>query len=69
VNRWHNDDRIHTRTMGAGWAEEVGVGVVELAEVVEVEVGVLMSVLVILKVSGTTVVRKPEGDTERVTVS
>jgi hypothetical protein len=51
--------------MGAGWAEE-GVGA---AELVEVEVGVLVSVLVILKVSGTTVVMKPVGDTERVTVS
>lgn len=53
--------------MGAGSGEEVGVGVAELVE--EVEVGVLVSVLVILKVSGTTVVRKPVGDTERVTVS
>ena len=55
--------------MGAGWGEEEGVGVAELAELVEVEVGALVSVLVILKVSGTTVVRKPEGETERVTVS
>lgn len=54
MNKWHNDDRIHTRTIGAGWAEEVGVGVAELAEV---EVGALVNVLVILKVSGTTVVR------------
>lgn len=55
--------------MGAGWAEEEGVGVAELAEDVEVEVGVLTSVLVMLKVSGTTVVSRPEGDTESVTVS
>ena len=53
--------------MGAGWAEEDGVGVAELAE--EVEVGVLVNVLVTLRVSVTTVVRKPEGDTGRVTVS
>ena len=54
MNKWHNDDRIHTRRMGAGWAEDVGVGVAELAEV---EVGVLVSVLVTLKTSGNTVVR------------
>lgn len=69
MNRWRQDERIHTRTMGAGWAEEEGVGVAELAEDVEVEVGVLTSVLVMLKVSGTTVVSRPEGDTESVTVS
>ena len=66
-NKWHNDDRIHTRVIGAGWAEEVGVGVAE--ELEEVEVGALVSVLVTLKVSGTTVVRKPEGDTGRVIVN
>lgn len=44
--------------MGTGWAEEVGVGVAELAELAEeVEEGVLVSVLVILKTSGNTVVR------------
>lgn len=53
--------------MGAGWAEEVGVGVAE--EVEEVEVGVLVNVLVTLIVSGTTVVRRPEGDIGRVIVS
>ena len=52
--------------MGAGWDEEVGVGVAEVVE--EAEVGVLVSVLVIFKVSETTVVRIAEGDTERVTV-
>lgn len=53
--------------MGAGWAEAEGEGVAELVE--EVEVGALVSVLVTLKMSGTTVVRRAEGDTERVTVS
>lgn len=56
MKQCHNDDKIHTRTIGAGVgdgvAEEEGVGVAE-----EVGVGVLVSVLVILKVSGTTVVR------------
>jgi hypothetical protein len=45
VNKWGNDRRIHTRTMGAGWDEE-GEGVAE-----DVEVGVLVNVLVILKTS------------------
>jgi hypothetical protein len=57
VNKCHHDEKIHTRTMGAGMAEVVGVGVAE--EVEEVEVGVLLvvSVLVTLKMSGKTVVR------------
>lgn len=56
MKKCHNDDKIPTRTIGAGVgdadADEVGVGVAE-----EVEVGVLVNVLVTLKESGTTVVR------------
>ena len=58
MNKCRNDDKIHTRTMGAGVAEGLGVAEeVGVEEVEEVEVGVLVSVFVMLTMSGSTVVR------------